>query len=179
MAKYRNKITGKVFLMRLNIGYKMRTISLHHDETDYLVGKIDFIIDVQNARVDIEDLTVTGHSNLVGAGINPYPGTGRLLLYLACRYAKQQGARRVRLESLSSATGFYIKAGFHPVKVQRPGFSPDQLGEGGVPTFAALKDFWQDIDLPGYLPETMTTYIDTVLNLTNRSVFTQWDECLF
>lgn len=81
-----------------------------YDKSDKEVAGIDCLIDED--ILEINFLSVIDHHNAPTAK-NSHPGTGTLLLYLACRHARGKGARRIVLDPTHNSEGFYRRFGMH------------------------------------------------------------------
>ncbi|MEL4073114.1 hypothetical protein WKW50_23540 [Ochrobactrum sp. GPK 3] len=187
MRHFKNLRTGKVFNVVIDTGYgisELKEIKLKDPAMS--AGKIGSALigcelndDGKSFRLLLFLLEVRGHRNIPNA-INPHPGTGTLLMYLACQEGLTMGASAISLTSVNSSADFYRRMGIYrsgaelldlpPIDAQPyPVSCPDRIDGDWLAKFSK---HWGETRKGGH----MVADIRTVLNYIEPRVFTQWRE---
>lgn len=153
---------------------RMGSFMLVDEQRDDAVGEVSFRICQADSELSIQRIDVFGHSNAADAH-NPFPGVGRLLMYLACRHASTMGLSTLRLVAKDSAIGFYTRMGLRadvhrpPPRMPAVQFVGNKLNRAWLDAFDDHFSMSRDID-------EMTSEIFAVLSNIEGLVAAQWQE---
>lgn len=124
----------------------------------------------------IDKVKVYGHDNY--SARNPYPGTGSLLMYLACKEALRRGIRKVSLladigsQDFYRKLGMYHEIGFHDVNPNLSGLPQYENHKIGKDWRSKFDKHFGDVRSYG----NFEGEIMTVMTLAHKGAMIHWKE---